>query len=102
MSEKITYVRKSGEERKCDIERALVVRQVVELKPRASRTAIARAIGMAVSPLLTNYLWEMVDEGRLIADPQAYRGGVAEVRWLYQVPADRLPALLGDAYEVRS
>lgn len=101
MSDKITYIRKTTRERESEIEKALAVRSMQNGKAATMRE-LARITGVSASTFLMNRLWKMVDDGRLIANPEQYHGGVTQVRWLFQLPADRLPNVLGDVYEVRA
>jgi hypothetical protein len=101
MSSKITYVRKTSAERESEIEKALAIRAMNNGQPATMRE-LARCTGVSASTFMMNRLWKMVDDGRLIANPEPYGSGVTQTRWLFQVPAHRLPTVLGDVYEVRS
>lgn len=85
-------------ERIKQIENALAVR-VVESKPPATMRQIAKAIGMSPSGTLMSILWDMVDAGKLVANPRPYRPGWTA--WHFQIPANKIDQAVGIAYEVQ-
>lgn len=92
------YVSYPKAERIKQIENALAVR-VVESKTPATMRQVAKAVGMSPSKHLMNILWDMVDAGKLVADPQPYRPGWTA--WYFQIPAHKIDQAVGMAYEVQ-
>lgn len=85
-------------ERIKQIENAMAVR-VIESKPPASMRQIAKAIGMSPSTRLMGILWDMVDAGKLVANPRPYRPGWTA--WDFQIPSHKIEAVTGQVYEVQ-
>jgi hypothetical protein len=86
------------EERIKQIEGVMAVR-VVESKPPATMRQIAKSVGMSPSGRFMSILWDMVDAGKLIAEPQPYRPGWTV--WYFQIPAHKIDQAVGLAYEVQ-
>lgn len=84
------------EERKKQIASVLAIRGM-ESKPPATMRQIARAIGMSQSGSLMNILWDMVDDGLLIANPVPYRPGW--VSWHFRLRSDKRVPVLDAVYE---
>lgn len=85
-------------ERIRQIESALAVR-AVESKAPASMRQIAKAVRMSPSKHLMNILWDMVDAGKLVANPRDWRPGWTA--WDFQIPAHKIDQAIGQVYEVR-
>lgn len=87
------------EKRKQQIERALAIK-TLESKAPMSMRQIARAVDMAQCGTFMNLLWDMVDDGRLIANPRAHRPNV--IAWDFQIAPHRVNLVVGQAYEVQN
>lgn len=64
--------------RKRQIQHQLTKRQ------RASMTQIAHALDLRPSSKLMDILWELVDEGHIIAIPRTYQRGCIQAAWDFQ------------------
>jgi hypothetical protein len=91
------FVSYPREERVKQIENLLAVR-VVESKPPATMRQIAKGLGMSPSGRLMGILWDMVDAGKLVANPRPHRPGWTA--WEFQIPAHKIDLAVGLAYEV--
>ena len=81
------------------IEKAIAVDQAMHRRPLSMRQ-IAHRLNMSASNHLMCMLWDLVDAGRLVADPRPYREGI--VAWDFRLVPDRLSAVLADVYDKRS
>lgn len=85
-------------ERIKQIEDAMAVR-VIESKPPATMRQVAKALGMSPSKHLMSILWDMVDAGKLVANPRPHRPGWTA--WEFRIAAHRIDLAIGMAYEVQ-
>lgn len=86
------------EKRKEQIEQVLAIK-TLESKGPFSMRQIARAVDMAQSGTFMAILWDMVDDGKLVANPRPYRPGWTT--WEFQLPPHRLALVTGQAYELQ-
>lgn len=86
------------EKRKEQIEQVLAIK-TLESKGPFSMRQIARAVDMAQSGTFMAILWDMVDDGKLVANPRPYRPN--KTAWDFQIPPHRIDLVLGQAYEVQ-
>ncbi len=80
------FVSHSRGERKAQILNVLAIGVGDCTKTKLSMRQIARRIGMTPSAHVMSILWDLVDEGRVIASPRNYRDMVA---WDFSLPARR-------------
>lgn len=90
------YIRR--EQRKQQIEDAIAIKTLESKGPQSMRQ-IARAIDMSPSKHVMSILWDMVDDGRLVANPREHRPGWTA--WDFQLPPHRIAHAIGMAYEVQ-
>lgn len=76
------------------IEKEIAVHQTMSRKPMTMRQ-LARRLNMSASGHLMGILWDMADQGRLIASPREYRNQTA---WDWKLPADKVGAVLDKVY----
>ena len=77
------------------IQRAIAIEQAIQ-KRGLSMRQIASRIQMSPSGHLMSLLWDMNDDGLLIAKPHDYRDNMK--RWEFRIPPDRLGVLLDEVY----
>lgn len=92
------YVCRSKQEIRKEILDLLALR-VVESKPPASMRQIAKALNRHPNGHMIGILWDMADEGLLVAKPRQHRPDVTA--WDWQLPAHKIDQAVGLAYEVQ-
>ena len=60
------------------------IRDHLTHRQRASMRQIARALDLVPSSKLMNILWELVDEGLIVATPRSYLRGAISIAWDFQ------------------
>lgn len=83
-------------ERKLQIAKALAVR-ALEGKGAASMRQIATLVKMSPCGSLMDILWDMVDDGQLVADPVEWRPGWTA--WHFRLSPHRYGVALDQVYE---
>lgn len=79
----------SRDSRKSQIADAIRHHQTMSKAPLSMRQ-IARLVSMGATSHLMAMLWDMVDDGTLIATPREYRPGITA--WQFSIPNHKLQA----------
>jgi hypothetical protein len=77
----------SRHDRKSQIEDAIRHYQAMSKAPLSMRQ-IARRVNMSASAHLMTLLWDMVDDGTLVAKPRPYRTNMTA--WDFSIPSHKL------------
>jgi hypothetical protein len=92
------YVCYSKQEIQKKILDVLAVR-VVESKPPTSMRQIAKALNRHPNGHMMNILWDMVDAGKLVANPRPHRPN--KTAWDFQLSPHLIDHAIGEVYEVQ-